>query len=446
LNLLSIALDIKTRAGSAVMGHFSVSIVDENKVGVNENEENTILTGLLLTSDLTGKVEEPNYYFANISDETRCNLDLVMLTNGYRRFEWKALLNNAYPPLSYQAERTLEIAGTAKMLSGRPLAKGTVSLIALSSGSPVLSEVTDDKGNFRFGKLMFADTGRFMLQAVNAKGNNNTGLTYVADKPAPVAAWPYPQIIQPDTGKEIKAYLDNNIKKRDQLYVQGQITGKMLQEVKVKGLRIEKSAITSRYGFVDYTIKGADVNYGTLSDRLTGRIPFVSFDKGISGHAVAQKRVIAKPYGVPMRVVVDGIAMRPDFDINSISTAFVEKVEAITNPVTYDRETEGVIFITLKHGLSASEIPSKGVLPVKAIGFYTAREFYSPKYENRDAVKSADFRTTIYWNPEIMTNKNGIAKFDYYNADGTGNYRIVIEGIDEEGNLGRQVYHYKIEN
>ena len=351
------------------------------------------------------------------------------------------MLNNTYPAAAWQPETSLEIAGIAKMMSGRPLVKGTVSLIALFHGSPVLSQATDDKGNFRFSKLMFADTGRFMLQAVNAKGSDNTELTYVADKPAPVAPLPYAQIIQPDTGKTIKAYLDNDLKKHKQLYAQGLTTGKMLREVKVKGQRIEKNEITSRYGFVDYTIKREDINYGLLSDRLTMRIPFVKFKKK---QGTADQTIAVLRDDKQMTVVVDGMEMGIDFDINSISTSFVEKVEAITNPVS--NNGFGVIFITLKHGQSASEIPSRGVLPVKAIGFYIAREFYSPKYENPGAKKAPDFRTTVYWNPEIATDKNGSAKVDYYNADTAGSYRVVIEGIDSNGSIGRQVYHYFIKN
>lgn len=108
-------------------------------------------------------------------------------------------------------------------------------------------------------------------------------------------------------------------------------------------------------------------------------------------------------------------------------------------------ETDGAIIIILKHGYSADEIQSKGILPITAIGFYKAREFYSPKYESPDNVKTADFRTTIYWNPEVATDKDGNASLTYYNADGTGSYKVVIEGIDNKGNLGRQVYHYTVE-
>ena len=54
------------------------------------------------------------------------------------------------------------------------------------------------------------------------------------------------------------------------------------------------------------------------------------------------------------------------------------------------------------------------------------------------------FRSTIYWNPEIQTSKDGKATFDYYNADGTGTYKVTIEGIDTNGKVGRLVYRYEV--
>ena len=79
-------------------------------------------------------------------------------------------------------------------------------------------------------------------------------------------------------------------------------------------------------------------------------------------------------------------------------------------------------------------------------GFYKAREFYSPQYDNPHTnQKMADLRSTIYWNPNIITDKDGKASFSYFNADGKGTYRMVIEGIDADGNLGRQVLRYKVE-
>jgi uncharacterized protein YfaS (alpha-2-macroglobulin family) len=56
-----------------------------------------------------------------------------------------------------------------------------------------------------------------------------------------------------------------------------------------------------------------------------------------------------------------------------------------------------------------------------------------------------DRRSTIYWNPNIFTDKTGNASFEFFNGDGTGTYRAVIEGIDKDGNIGRYVYRYKVQ-
>ena len=88
---------------------------------------------------------------------------------------------------------------------------------------------------------------------------------------------------------------------------------------------------------------------------------------------------------------------------------------------------------------------SIGILPITPKGYYKAREFYAPKYDHTEnSFNREDLRSTIYWKPELVTDKDGNASFDYYNADGTGSYRLIIEGIDENGNLGRQVYRYKV--
>jgi hypothetical protein len=46
-------------------------------------------------------------------------------------------------------------------------------------------------------------------------------------------------------------------------------------------------------------------------------------------------------------------------------------------------------------------------------------------------------------------NRNDIATkpaiLHYYNADGIGIYRVIVEGIDNYGNIGRMVYRYKVE-
>ena len=68
-----------------------------------------------------------------------------------------------------------------------------------------------------------------------------------------------------------------------------------------------------------------------------------------------------------------------------------------------------------------------GVVTITPKGYFRARMFYSPRYDNKDQAQNADLRSTIYWNPNIVTDKNGDSSFDYYNADGKGTHKAVIE-------------------
>ncbi|ASU36488.1 hypothetical protein [Mucilaginibacter xinganensis] len=432
-----VKINAKSRADSLIAGNFSVSVTDESKVPVDENAENSILSNLLLTSDLKGNIEQPNYYFTNITDEKLKELDLVMLTHGYRQFEWKQLLNNGYPPVTWQPETGLEISGIAKTKDGKPLAKGLVSLMS-SNGHSFLSEQTDNNGNFRFKNLAFGDTTNFILQAATAKGNNSTQLTYTT-KPAPPVLTDNRQMVQ-DNNEPMSLYLKNTEKQQEQLNMQGLGKGTMLNEVKIKARKSDPSVTSIRYGFPDYVLHGKEIGPGSqLAFKLMGRIPgvLIMIVPGSGSHytAVLGKNISV---GVPMKIIVDEREMRADFDLNSLSASRIDKIESITGGV-------GVLLITTKYGLQPEDIISTGFLAIKANGLYKAREFYSPKYESTISSKFADLRITIFWKPEVITDKYGNASFEYFNADGKGDYRVVVEGIDDKGNLGRQVYRYKVQ-
>ncbi len=151
-----------------------------------------------------------------------------------------------------------------------------------------------------------------------------------------------------------------------------------------------------------------------------------------------------------MLLIVDGAELDPT-TLTQIPSSDIETVEVLrfASASIYGMGGgRGVLVITTKQGggLKLKDISSIGILPIAPMGFYKAREFYSPKYDNTASITGQrDLRSTIYWKPEIVTGKDGNASFEYYNADGTGTYRVVIEGVDDEGNLGTQVYRYRVE-
>jgi hypothetical protein len=91
-------------------------------------------------------------------------------------------------------------------------------------------------------------------------------------------------------------------------------------------------------------------------------------------------------------------------------------------------------------------LPQKNEISFNPKGYSPVRIFYMPRYEGPKNTQSTklDTRSTIYWNPNVVTDKTGSAFVEFYNADGRGTYRAIIEGIDKDGNIGRQVYKYTV--
>ena len=218
-------------------------------------------------------------------------------------------------------------------------------------------------------------------------------------------------------------YLENNEKQQEELNRLGLGKGKMLKEVKIKAMK-RLTTPYPQYGTPYQVVSGDKILYGgLLSTRLMALIHF----------HYHQKRVM---------VVWNGVEMPIDFNIDDINTGSIDSIE-VTDGAGIDYDT--VLIINTTFGIRPKDVVAVGVLPIMVQGYYKAREFYSPKYESTVSNTHSDLRSTVYWNPELVTDKDGTASFEYYNADGKGNYRVVIEGVDEKGNIGRKVYRYKVE-
>ena len=76
-------------------------------------------------------------------------------------------------------------------------------------------------------------------------------------------------------------------------------------------------------------------------------------------------------------------------------------------------------------------------------GFYVAREFYIPRYKTKIQGEARnDFRPTIFWKPSIETDASGIANVEFYNSDDLTTFKVTIEGITTNGEIGNNTHTY----
>lgn len=450
---VQVNLAAKTKDGSPATGSFSVAVIDASKVATDENSENSILAYLLLKSELKGYIENPSYYFANVTKETRTDLDALMLSQGYRRFAWKQLLDNnaAVTTNKFEAEKYVNIAGMLQTKAGQPLANNTIMLIE-GNGASVLTQTTDQQGRFNFANMAFYSNTRFILKApTSATGKNSVILTL--DKAiAPVL---------PSTGNSIEAKYNSNadiLASLENNQGQGTVTasnepGGVLLKIGNDGQTKDNTARSSKIGGsgnADQVVSSGQFLPGpTLSGALNGILRGVEFSGG-TPYLKSSQTVNAGSVGAePMLVMIDGAQIS---DVDVIDPLGVESVEVLRGPnagIYGVRGASGVLIITSKQinsGYTPNKETSPGIFSINPVGFYKAREFYSPAYTaDQQSNAAADTRTTIFWKPDVTTDASGNATFNYFNADGAGTYRVVVEGIDNKGNLGRQVFTYKVQ-
>ncbi len=438
--------------GQPIEGDFSVTVTDEQKVPVDENNETTILSSLLLTADLKGYVEKPNYYFNKTDDKKLADLDRLMLTQGYRRFAYKEILANKYPKVFLLPEQGISISGTLRDLTGMPIKKGMMRMMV--PGKPISAEiVTSNIGVFNFKNLVFPDSSQVVITGRYNPNYNN--LMIMLDG-VPSAA-KGKNIYAPDEVENIdtalSSYLNNS--QRQYRFL------RTLKTVEIKGAAVKRpssadhAALVGLSSIPDRFIDGKQLGGCNLVlECLKLQAQSFTFDFN------EQKFYITRDYNqggrTPAAIFLNGMIIDA-FALNSINATDIESIEIfLTDPLgTVDRinNTKGVIAINTKKAPKGEKIskeaflamlPKKYEIKYLPMGYSKEREFYSPKYAPNAIISNTDLRTTIYWNPKLMTDEKGNTTFEFNNADGKGNYKAVVEGIDKNGNIGRTVLRYSV--
>ena len=436
--------------GKATVGSFSIAVTNTSVVTPDPEKESNILTGLFLTSDLKGYIEKPNYYLNNNTKESREQLDNLMLSQGWSRFVWSDLTGSSPKPVAFPAEKSLKVSGTITTTGGKPVPKGKVSLFSTGGGLFMVDTLTDDKGRFNFDNLSFGDSTKFVVQARNAKNKKYVEINVDVTPGQVVTRSKNTGDIEINVNESIAGYIKKSNDYFDGLNKRGLLERTiLLDQVNVVEKKNAKSYSSNLNGpgHADAVIYAKDLQmYSNLGQALQGRVAGLNiFMNPQTGEWVP---TLARNNGKAMQVIIDGMYT----DISGLSTVSVFDVEtveilkSVANTSIYgSMGGGGVIIITTKRGggdMSYTRY-SPGVITYSPRGYYAVREFYSPQYTPENTSKDEDKRSTVYWTPHLPTT-DGSGKFSYYNTDETGTYRIVIEGINEEGHLARKVYTYEV--
>ncbi len=446
----------------AVVGGYSVAVVKADKVTLPEEKQLSIYANILLTSDLKGNIEDPNYYFTNPDAQKAVELDALLLTQGWRRFNWTEVLSEKTLLPKYKAEEGLEVSGKlTTLIGGKPVPSAKIKLLAANEFL-FLDTIADAQGRFNFKNLQLGDSVEVILRASGAKESNNVKV--VLDEVDEISPLTIKEEITPlslSADTAMKAYLSQT----SSLFDEMERTGKIIQGTTLKTVEIiTKKKIPEIKGSV-YPFAASPPDYTFEPDKLQKMVNLESYLRGLNGITVKGKEIWSSTRG-KMVILLNGTAIDDLSGIDPRSLTGVEIIRgskisehmatALMLPTAigkprftneYDQNPgSGIVFLTMKG------IPNKFIKPNRPPGFlqhsitgYTyAREFYVPNYEVQKDSPRNDFRSTLFWKPDIITGEDGKAEFSFYASDEPGQYRVTLEGIGANGQLCRKISYFVV--
>lgn len=435
-------VDLELKAKT--QGNFSIAVTNTDVILADEENESNILTSMLLNSDLKGYIEKPNYYFINTDATKRDHLDNLLLTQGWRKLDWNGVLSSEAPIAKFSAEKSIRISGTITK-DKKPLPRSKISLISNADGLFMIDTLSDKDGRFVFEGLEFADSAKFIIQARSEIGKKTVDITLDAIPHQRVTSKTNYGDIEVNVNQSMQGYLKESVVYFDEQSKQGLLSKTiLLKEVKIEGKKINPAKNSSNFngpGSADQVFDGEDMLFSTS---------IKAFLHGKSRIAVRPDgRLIPPGVTKGARILVDGNLMEPTYSLHEINPTDIESIEILVSPakkaIYGEIGIDGLMLITTRRGAVKWSVVkyAPGLITYKPKGYYNAREFYSPMY-NMTPNDKPDLRTTVFWAPNLVTDEKGKVKFDYFNTDKAGNYRVVLEGIDTDGKLARKTFTYKV--
>ncbi|HCN83715.1 MAG TPA: hypothetical protein DIT07_08845 [Sphingobacteriaceae bacterium] len=459
----SIKLDILVtdKDNLPVQGSFSLAVTDDDQIKI-DSLRNNMLTSLLLTSDLKGNVENPGYYFQRPKDTAK-DLDNLLMTQGWTEYNWKNVFDPTVPLFGVEWE--FAVQGYVTNILNKPLPTIPVQLVSTKPGF-AFSNLTAKDGSFTFAGFPIVDTLTLFIQAKNKNNKSfNVGVNINKYKPPVLAS--ISQRIVPwyvNSDSSLLNYVKTGIQqKQEEINLSG---SNMLSEVTIAAKKIIKySKNLNGPGASDFAVEEKEIlkaGKSTLNDLLLKKVSNLRVKDGkcyVIGELITHliidgidiefaggiKKLI--PPAQDLKEYFDNIDAQDIKGIEIMSSPkyqFAYKNEYLHDPridplsPLLDPTRHAWIEVTTRGGNGPFLKKGTGVFVYRPLLFVAHKQFYSPKYATKSPVTVKDLRSTIHWEPNVVTDGEGKAQVSFYSADSPGTYSIIIEGSDMNGNIGRE--------
>jgi len=419
---------------------FSIAITDASIIDQYDFEKENILSSILLSSELKGKIINPSYYFTGDLISKNKELDLVMLTHGWRNINWDEIKQEDTKLPTITVENGINLKGKVTGLTGRTgrVGGGTITAIVNDAQADEIIEITyGEDGLFELPDMVFSDTTSVILTVLDKRLKSKVLVEVeVDDKFQSNLNLAKDRIKSGSAISELEAafYKTANMEStRKFLEEYEQVVD--LEEVIIKSAP-EAIGINKMYGSGNVVLEPSNDPSATGStdifSYLQGKVAGVIVGVNPIGQASIQ---IRGPGSIGLSsdplILLDNmeIPMSQLFTIPMSSVASIDIFkDGASNAIFGVSGANGVIAVYTKSG-GVTPYQTEGVFVLQKKGYSISREYMPVNPQNNPTI--ADNRPTLYWNPSF----NPAKKITFYNNDKATKIRVVLQGIDADGNL-----------
>ncbi|MES2278018.1 MAG: hypothetical protein V4592_18460 [Bacteroidota bacterium] len=449
----SIALNMHVVNGSnaPAQGSFAVSVTDDTQVKDAVQADN-IQSHILLVSELKGNIENPAWYFTNGEEKLKEKaLDNLLLAQGWQGFDWEKV-DAPIPVAAYQPETDISITGNVKGLFKKSDAGVKVSVLANGNHPFLQDTISDINGRFAFHNLPLTDTVAYLLKLHNVKDRAVAAEIIVDEfKPTTAALTDLPRRMPWNMNADtaLISYINKASQRSQQNVVFApSVAGKLLKQVDIKARR-EATDVGNELALEIASISEEELIAAkkmSLMDLIYKKFPLF---KESSIYAI---NVSSRTRMWPEMQFVNGTQWMVDIVADGQFVARGQYALSMHDRYLYQKEylntlgADDVKSISLSRGRYLYMVihtrSGRGIYARTPVGTYAYRplvmqlpkQFYSPRYTVK--YTQPDLRSTIHWEPNLITDAAGNAKLSFYAADKPGTYTVVIEGTDMQGHFG----------
>ncbi|MFM9076415.1 MAG: hypothetical protein ACKORJ_12750 [Bacteroidota bacterium] len=386
-----------------------------------------IVTNLLLTSDLHGKVETPEFYLSDDPLSTPL-ADLLMLTHGWRRFNWESVLAGRKPTITYLPEINGHlIQGTLLDADDKAVAGKTVFMSSPSKIIRLFTAQSDAEGKVRFDisardlgnkVIIQPDLARDSLLRLRMDDPFSTMSSQWKPRPAMTYGTMAAGLVERNVAMQVQ-----DVFHEDETYFN--YPAGVLDSIPFYGKATESYDLDDYVRFPEMEEIMREFVKGVWVRKKRDRFRLVVTD-GLRNIAFSENPL----------TLLDGVPI-PDINrLFSVDAVKIDKIEVLSRKYFLGPlKCSGIVSLSSYAGDLAGMQPDPRSVVIDYAALEKQRQFHTTQYATVQSRESRipDRRHLVLFNPEFRAAKGERAVLEFFTSDVEGRFQVVVEGLSETG-------------